>query len=51
MLEVVTRIRPVGFDGIEIDGLYVDSPYIDNYALPIIKEIEYENVKWKGSPN
>ena len=51
MLEVVTRIRPVGFDGIEIDGLYVDSPYIDNYALPIIKEIKYENVKWKGSPN
>lgn len=51
MLDVVTRIRPVGFDGIEIDGLYVDSPYIDNYALPIIKEIKYENVKWKGSPN
>ena len=51
MLEVVTRIRPVGFDGIEIDGLYVDSPYIDNYALPIIKEIKYENVKCTGSPN
>lgn len=51
MLEVVTRIRPVGFDGIEIDGLYVDSSYIDNYALPIIKEIKYENVKWTGSPN
>lgn len=51
MLEVVTRIRPVGFDGIEIDGLYVDSPYIDNYAIPIIKEIKYENVKWTGSPN
>ena len=51
MLEVVTRIRPVGFDGIEIDGLYVDSPYIDNYALPIIKEIKYENIKWTGSPN
>lgn len=51
MLEIVTRIRPVGFDGIEIDGLYVDSPYIDNYALPIIKEIKYENVKWAGSPN
>ena len=51
MLEVVTRIRPVGFDGVEVDGLYVDSPYIDNYALPIIKEIKYENVKWKGSPN
>ena len=51
MLEVVTRIRPVGFDGIEIEDLYVDSPYINNYALPIIKEIKYENVKWTGSPN
>ena len=51
--EIVTRIRPVGFDGIELpdDNKYVDSPNINNYAMPIIKEYKYENVKWTGSPN
>ena len=51
--EIVTRIRPIGFDGIELpdDNKYVDSPNIDNYAMPIIKEYKYENVKWTGSPN
>ena len=51
--EIVTRIRPVGFDGIELpdDHKYVDSPNINNYAMPIIKEYKYENVKWTGSPN
>ena len=51
--EIVTRIRPVGFDGIELpdDNKYVDSPNINNYAMPIIKEYKYENVKWTGSPS
>lgn len=50
---IVTRIRPVGFDGIELpdNNKYVDSAYIGNYAMPIIKEYKYENVKWSGSPN
>lgn len=52
MTNVVTRIRPVGFDGIELSGnKYVDSPLINNYAMPIIREYKYENVKWIGSPN
>ena len=52
MTNVVTRIRPVGFDGIELSGnKYVDSHLINNYAMPIIREYKYENVKWIGSPN
>ena len=51
MTNVVTKILPVGFDGIKLDELFVDSPYIDNYAMPIIREYKYEDVKWKGSPN
>ncbi len=52
MTNVVTRIRPVGFDGIELSGnKYVDSPLINNYSMPIIREYKYENVKWTGSPN
>ena len=52
-MEIVTRIRPIGFDGIELpDGnKYVDSANINNYSMPIIKEFKYENVKWTGSLN
>ena len=37
--EIVTRIRPVGFDGIELsdDNKYVDSANINNYSMPIIR--------------
>lgn len=51
MKNVVTKIRPVGFDGIELNEKFVDSPYINNYAMPIIREYVYKDIKWKGSPN
>lgn len=51
MGNVVTKIRPVGFDGIKLEELFVDSPLINSYAMPIIREYKYEDVKWKGSPN
>lgn len=51
MRNVVTKIRPVGFDGIKLEELFVDSPLINSYAMPIIREYKYEDVKWKGSPN
>ena len=44
MKNVITKIRPVGFDGIELDEKFVDSPYIDNYAMPIIREYKYEDI-------
>ena len=49
---IITRIRPVGFDGIDLgDNNYIDSPNINNYSMPIIREMKYEHVKWSGSPN
>lgn len=42
--KLVTRIKPVGFDGIIIDG-YVDSPLINNYARVYTKEVKYDDVK------
>ncbi|MBR1540949.1 MAG: phage tail protein [Clostridia bacterium] len=48
---VVTRIRPVGADGIELPEIYVDSPIIANYIHPIIREIEYSDVKLKTNEN
>lgn len=42
--KLVTRIKPVGFDGITIDG-YVDSPLINNYARVYTLEVKYDDVK------
>lgn len=41
---VVTRIRPVGYDGIYA-GKFVDSPLINNYSSIKTREIEYSDVK------
>lgn len=43
---LVTRIKPVGFNGITIDG-YVDSPLINNYSSIKTREIKYEDIKVK----
>ena len=47
---VVTRIKPVGFDGISIDS-YIDSPLIYKYSSVKTKEIKYDDVKLKSDNN
>lgn len=47
---IVTRIRPVGFDGITTET-FVDSSLINNYSSIKTKEIKYEGVKVKGENN
>ena len=47
---VVTRIRPIGYNGITIDG-YVDSPLINKYSSIKTKEIKYEDIKLKDENN
>lgn len=42
---VVTRIRPVGYNGLTLPELYVDSPKLANYGDPIIKEVKYDDIK------
>lgn len=42
---VVTRILPVGYDGLLLPELYVDSPRINDYVAPRIKVIRYGQVK------
>lgn len=42
---VVTRIRPVGYNGIMLPESYVDSPKINDYETIIIKEIQYSDIK------
>ena len=42
---VGTRIMPKAFDGILLPEKYIDSPNIDIYPHPIIKIIEYSDLK------
>ncbi|MFT8459955.1 MAG: phage tail spike protein [Liquorilactobacillus ghanensis] len=42
---VVTRIRPVGYNGLTLPELYVDSPKLTQYGDPIIKEVKYDDIK------
>lgn len=39
---VVTRIMPVGRDGILLPEKYVDSPLIGNYVYPRVREIKFD---------
>ncbi|MER2226119.1 MAG: phage tail spike protein [Carnobacterium sp.] len=42
---VVTRIRPVGYDGLLLPEIYIDSPLISSYPEPRIQEYTYSDVK------
>ena len=49
--EVVTRIIPVGYDGIMLEGNapWVDSPLINKYTQPKMRVIEFSDIKLKES--
>lgn len=48
---LVTRIVPIGFDGITLPEKYVDSPKINDYYNIFPQEIKFEDVKYKHSSN
>lgn len=45
MDDVVTRIMPVGKDGVLLTEKYVDSKIINNYPNPIVREVEFSEVE------
>lgn len=49
---VVTRIIPIGYDGLTLDGKtpWVDSPLIDKYVKVHPQVIEYSDVKVRDDP-
>lgn len=51
--KTVTRIIPIGYDGLRLTGKYpwVDSPNIDKYPTIMEKELKFDNVKVKDSDN
>lgn len=44
---VITRLRPIGYDGLLLPEKYIDSPLLDEYPHPKIGEIEYSDIKLK----
>ena len=42
---VVTRIYPVGFDGLVLPEQYIDSPLIDNFIHPKIQKLEFSEIQ------
>ena len=49
--EVITRIIPIGYNGIMLDGdtPWVDSPLINKYTQPKMRVIEFSDIKVKES--
>ena len=43
---VITRILPLGFDGLMLPETYVDSLNIGNYLTPRIAKVEFQNIKY-----
>ncbi len=43
---VVTRILPLGFDGLMLPEIYVDSINIGDYLTPRITKVEFQNIKY-----
>lgn len=43
---IVTRVLPLGFDGLMLPEVYVDSVYINNYLTPKIAKVEFNNIQY-----
>lgn len=45
--DIVTRIKPVAFNGRRLPELFIDSPLINKYRIIYEKYIEFNNLKFK----
>ena len=43
---IITRILPLGFDGLMLPEVYVDAPNIGDYLTPRIAKVEFQNIKY-----
>lgn len=43
---ILTRIMPIGYDGLMLPEKYVDSPLIDTYSFPKIGIVEFSDIKY-----
>lgn len=47
---LITRILPVGYNGITIPEVYIDSPLINSYRKVKTEVVKFDNIKVKESP-
>jgi len=43
---IVTRVLPLGFDGLMLPETYIDSANINNYLTPKIAKVEFSNIQY-----
>ena len=43
---IVTRLLPLGFDGLMLPEVYVDSSHIDDYLTPKIAKVEFSDIQY-----
>lgn len=43
---IITRLLPLGFDGLMLPEIYVDSQNIDDYLTPKIGKVEFSDIKY-----
>ena len=43
---IITRILPLGFDGLMLPEVYIDSTHIDDYITPKIAKVEFSDIKY-----
>lgn len=43
---IITRILPLGFDGLMLPETYVDSSHINDYITPKIAKVEFSNIQY-----
>lgn len=48
---VITRVMPIGFNGLLLPEKYIDSPLIDSYSFPRVQKIEISSIKVKENEN
>lgn len=43
---IITRLLPLGFDGLMLPEVYVDSSHIEDYTTPKIGKVEFSNIQY-----
>lgn len=43
---IITRLLPLGFDGLMLPEVYVDSSHIDDYLTPKVGKVEFSNIQY-----
>lgn len=43
---IITRLLPLGFDGLMLPEVFIDSTHIDDYLTPKVAKVEFSNIQY-----